>query len=254
MRITDDRIQIHSVDATNKCLFPWLNHMAYSLSCLPDNAALWSPLASILMISTPSSPTVAWGTLIDLVLSMETPSWPRFPDPNPYTWSPERPVPDWSQLLILDQRKLFIQICSNTQGSKKESKISYNFQKIFATTNTTIQLRSISVSPFSNICILNFILYPHYSLWSRISALGNNSHWRLRAAATNPTMVAFVPCKKSNSRSRLNDHVAGLAGLTSKIGFQVILRLSGFRFNSNYFALCNLHKKFYLIYLVHRVM
>lgn len=150
--------------------------------------------------------------------------------------------------------KAFHSDMCNTQGSKKESKISYNFQKIFATTNTTIQLRSISVSSFPNICILNFILYPHYSLWSRISALGNNSHWRLRGAATNPTMVAFVPCKKSNSCSRLNDRVAGLAGLTSKIGFQVILRLSGFRFNSNYFALCNLHKKFYLIYLVHRVM
>jgi len=41
---------------------------------LPDTAALWSPLAAVPTISTPSKPLTTLGTLTDLTLSLLTPS------------------------------------------------------------------------------------------------------------------------------------------------------------------------------------
>ena len=50
---------------------------------LPDTAALWSPFAAISTICTSSKPLTDSGRLTDLILSLETPNWPRFPEPNP---------------------------------------------------------------------------------------------------------------------------------------------------------------------------
>lgn len=49
---------------------------------LLDNAALWSPFAAMLTISTSSNPQVTSGRLNELTLPFEIPSWPRFPDPK----------------------------------------------------------------------------------------------------------------------------------------------------------------------------